>query len=86
MQVVVYVVYCEALDDPVPAGADVVAFALTENVLDGKPELAPVGPTTAVVVLAEKEMPELAVVVAFAVIGAECVCTIDVPFSTQVVV
>ncbi|KAK5111501.1 hypothetical protein LTR85_011849 [Meristemomyces frigidus] len=74
------------LDTLVTDGADVVAFALTEKVLDGNPELTPVGPTTAIVELAEIDTPELAVVVAFAVIGAECVCTAEVPFSTQVVV
>lgn len=61
MQVVVYVVYLDSLLDEAVPGAEVVALALMEKVLEATP--VPVGPTTAEVELAEYEKVELIPVV-----------------------
>ncbi|KAK5110026.1 hypothetical protein LTR62_006393 [Meristemomyces frigidus] len=82
------------LDEPVPVGPAVaVVFPLYETGPDGRlDEPVPVGPTVAVVLpLYDGEPdgrlePVVEVVVPLVVMGAECVCTTEVPFSTQVVV
>jgi len=63
---------------PVPVERGLVALAVFENL-----ELTPVPVALGLVALAVTENPELAVVVPFAVIGAECVWITAVPFSVH---